>query len=135
MVMEGFDVFTERKMNLLVHLAKSDGDFHSSERKLIQEIAEEKGFNPEEFHLLCQANPTIDDTCVVDDKAEMLYLSLKLIQADGEIRDEEIDFCKILATKMNYNSRVIDHFAYKKLPSRIEFDRRLLGWVNSPLNT
>jgi len=129
--MDGIDVFTERKMNLLVHLAKSDGDFHKSERELIKEIAAEQGFNNDDFHLLGEPQSAINEMKDIDDKAEMLYLSLRLIQADGEIRDEEIDFCKKLATKMNYNSKVIDHFAYKDLPHREEFDKQLTEWMSS----
>jgi len=127
--MKGFDVFTERKMNVLVHLAKVDGDFHKSERRLIGEIAIEKGFNVDDFNLLRESDNPLDQLDAIDDRAEMLYLSLRLIQADDVIKEEEISFCKKLATKLNYNSEVIDHFAHQPLPIRKEFDKQLSTWV------
>lgn len=128
--MEGFDVFTERKMNVLVHLAKVDGDFHKSERKLIEEIAIEKGFDVHDFNLLREPNNPLDELGTIDDKAEMLYLSLKLIQVDDVIRNEEVSFCKELAIKLGYKPEVIDHYAHQPLPIREDFDKQLIKWAN-----
>jgi len=123
------DVFTKRKMNVLIHLAKIDGDFHKSERKLIQEIIEEKGFDAKDFHLVEENGNSLADIDTIDDKGEMLYLALKLIQADDIIRDEEVIFCKQLAEKLSYKPEVVDHFAYKELPDRAEFDKNLTNWT------
>lgn len=123
------DDVTKKKLNLLTHLAKIDGDFHKSEQRLINEIIEQRGFKKEDFHLL---DDNVDAMAMahedLHEKEELLFLALKLIQADSIIDDAEVEFCQELASKLGYKPDVIDHFAHKSLPSREEFDKELDNW-------
>ena len=121
--------FIKKKLNLLTHLANVDGKFHKSEKALIKTIAEQAGLDQHEFHLLESTGNAMDDIGAVDDKYEMLYLALKLMQADNKVREEEIVFCEELARKLNYNPEVSRYYAFQKLPSREEFDREVTRWM------
>ena len=123
------DDFIKKKLNLLTHLAKVDGKFHKSEKALIKAIAEQAGLKPDEFHLLEPQDNGLDDLSAIDDRCEMLYLALRLMQADNKIREEEIAFCEELAKKLNYNPEVSRYYAYKKLPDREEFDHEVTRWA------
>ena len=123
------DDVNKKKLNLLTHLAKIDGDFHKSEQKLINEIIEQQGFNKEDFHLL---DDNVDALAIahedLHEKEELLYLALKLIQADSIIDDTEVEFCQKLAVKLGYKPEVIDHYAHIILPDRDQFDKELDSW-------
>jgi len=117
------DSLTKKKLNLLVHLAKIDGDFHKSEKALINALIISNGLDPEEFKLL--SAHSLDDVNDIEDKPEMLYLALRLIMADGRIEPREIDYCEKLASRMGYDPALIKYYAYSRLPSRAEFDQQI----------
>lgn len=120
------DETTQRKLNILVHLARIDGDFNKSEKALLTEYVTDRGFNKEDFHLLSDTEE--DDLAFIDDKAEMLFLLLKVMHADGVIEEGEIVFCRRLAEKLNFKPEVIDHFSKIPMPMREEFDKQLKAW-------
>lgn len=111
----------KKKLNLLVHLARVDGEFHKTEKDLILKLAgDEASFN----EALISATTKVD-VSGFSDKEEILYLALKLVQADSVITEEELKFCRSLASKLGFSESLVDHFAYKKLPSLSEFSRQL----------
>ena len=116
------DKSTMRKLNLLVHLAIIDGDFHKSEKTLIHEFLIEKGFDSDDFNFLKTSNENLEDLHLIDDKLEIMYLAIKLIQADGIIDPRELEFCRKLALKLGFDPSKIDFFLDKQF-TRTAFDR------------
>jgi hypothetical protein len=107
----------KKKLNLLVHLARIDGDFHQTEKELILKLAGDEAAYKE-------AVATVTKTVDVDgigDKEEIMYLALKLIQADSVITVEELKFCKSLASKLGFNEAIVDEYAHKELPQLADF--------------
>lgn len=104
------DETLKKKINLLVHLAKSDGKFHTAERQFLDSLLVER----------CITNYDLDKVKIDNnfsqfastlDKQELLYWSLQLIKADCIIHADEIAYCKALALKLKFNPSVIDQFA------------------------
>ncbi|MDN5212702.1 hypothetical protein QQ020_11620 [Fulvivirgaceae bacterium BMA12] len=122
------DIDSKRKLNLLVHLARIDGKFHRAEKALLREFVNKEGLDVDDFHLLEMADEEIGDFHLIDDKKEMLFLALKLIQADDVIDKKEFTFCKEIAAKLGYNSLVIDQHAYREL-DRETFDKTVNDWL------
>lgn len=122
------NIYTERKLNLLVYLAKVDGKFHKAEKALIKEFVNEKGFDLKDFKLLGSSNDTDLNLPSMDDKKEVLFLAIKLIQADSVINKNELDFCREMAIKLGYKAGVVDEFAHCEL-ERGSFDKTVDDWL------
>ena len=120
--------YTKRKLNLLIYLANVDGKFHKAEKALLQEFVKEKGFDIGDFRLLETYDEKNHDLPLVDDKKEMLFLAIKLIQADNVIDKKELAFCKDIAAKLGYNADVIDEYAHQNL-NRESFDKKIDNWL------
>lgn len=117
----------KKKLNLLTHLAKVDGKFHKSEREIINIIATEAGLDLDNTDLGELSNDTFelnDDK----DKSDILYLALKLVQADDIIAEEEIKFCREIALKLKYKPAMIDHYVHMNLPEPAVFEEDLKKW-------
>ncbi len=110
----------KRKLNLLVHLARIDGNFHKSERDIIMSIVNDmQAINA----VPADSDPFagIDDA---EDRDEILYLALKLAHADAKVTEEELEFCRTLAVRLGYPGNTIDHFV-NALPDFTQFVREL----------
>ena len=121
------DACTKRKLNLLIHLARVDGKFHHAEKALIREFVKEKGFEAADFQLLQETEERFQDLQDIDDKKEVLYLAIKLMQADDVIDRKEMAFCKELALKLGYKPAFVDIFADITF-DRTQFDGEIAGW-------
>lgn len=117
------NVLEKRKLNLLVHLAKVDGRFEKSEQELLKSFIREKGLTTSSINE--QQPIKFSDFIHSNEKIELLYWSLRLIQADEVIHEKELLFCRNLALKLNFKPEVIDRFAHNPLPSFVDFDREV----------
>lgn len=113
----------KKKLNLLVHLARIDGDFHKTEKELILKLAGDRVT----YNEAVNSSTAAVDLDGIHDKEEIMYLALKLIQADAVITEEELNFCRTLATKLGFNKSVVDQFAHSKLPSLPDFVKQLVN--------
>ncbi|MEQ8478089.1 DUF533 domain-containing protein [Fulvivirga sp.] len=120
------DETIKRRLNILIYLAKVDGKFHKSEKKLLQDFVKEHNLDPDEFKSLMN-NPEKMETEKIIDKAEMMYLALKVINADKHLDEREIEFCKELAQKLGIKPEFVKHFANRNL-SRAYFDEEIVNW-------
>jgi uncharacterized tellurite resistance protein B-like protein len=110
----------KRKLNLLVHLAHADGKFEKSEKELLRLFEKEKKLSASEH---TNDHPLeLSDFTHANDKIELLFWALRMMQADKIIHEQEVVFCKHLAAKLNFKSEVIDHYANQALPSFAEFE-------------
>lgn len=113
------DQLLHKQLNLLAHLAKIDGKFHQSERTLLQSLLEERGL----IDRFIEERPAfnLSELGEVHNKKELLYWSLKMIQADGVIHPDERAYCKMLALKFGFQSESIDAFAEHFAMSYLDF--------------
>jgi len=120
------DNYTQRKLNVLVHLAMVDGKFHKAEKALINDFVNERGFEIDEFEMLKMPSDNLEDLKSIDDKKEMLYLAYKLIRADNIVDESEVVFYKKLASRLGYKSEVVDILRREKLTRR-QFDELIVA--------
>lgn len=113
------DETLKRKLNILIFLAKVDGKFHKAERALLDEFVRENNLDESEFKSLL-AHPEQLDAENIIDKVGMMYLALKVINADGHLDELEIKYCHELAEKLGFKPELVDQFASKNL-SKEEF--------------
>ncbi len=116
----------KKKLNLLVHLARIDGDFHKSEREMIIRLVGNSSAVDE-----ATTNP-FADLDQLHDKEEILYLAIKLAQADGRVTDEEMNFCKTLASKLGFRESAAEEFVRGTLPSLPDFVNQVQSWKVVP---
>jgi hypothetical protein len=114
----------KKKLNLLVHLARIDGDFHKSEREMI--------FNLVNDMQAIDAVPRNADPFAgiegSEDREEIFYLALKLVLADSKLTEDELKFCRTLATKLGFRDGAADRFAKTPLPDFAEFTKEVKHW-------
>jgi uncharacterized tellurite resistance protein B-like protein len=114
----------KRKLNLLVHLAHADGKFEKSEKELLRSFECEKRLA--ESHLHPEGEPLqLSDFTNANDKIELLYWALRMIQADKIVHEKEIIFCKHLASKLHFKPEIIDRFAHGVLPEYVPFEKEV----------
>jgi len=117
------NVLEKRKLNLLVHLAKVDGRFEKSEQELLKSFIQEKGLSASSTN--GEYPIKFSDFTHSNEKIELLYWALRMIQVDEVIHEKELSFCRSLALKLNFKPGVIDRFAHNPLPSFEEFEREV----------
>ncbi|NOS55195.1 MAG: TerB family tellurite resistance protein [Cyclobacteriaceae bacterium] len=98
-----------KKLNLLVHLAKIDGQFDQSEKEVLAALLEEAGLSAQELEQHA-APVNLNDFGNSPSKADVLYWALRMIKADGIIHADEAAYCKALAIKLNYKQEIVDYF-------------------------
>lgn len=123
------DIKTKNKIDLLVGLAAVDNNFHTLEKRIINEVlqhynAENYVIKPvfDNFKLLHEADQ-------LDDKEELLYLALRIILADQNKHSDEIAFVKVLALKLGFRPEIVDYISNNGLSSFEEFKSILSGYV------
>jgi uncharacterized tellurite resistance protein B-like protein len=111
------DETLRKKINLLVHLAKSDGKFHVSETAFLKDLLRKNDENDYDFETEGLDDDPLKSISSKLDKQELLYWCLQLIKADGIIHPDEVAFCKELSIKLNFDPLIIDTYSNKLLPT------------------
>jgi uncharacterized membrane protein YebE (DUF533 family) len=101
----------KRKLNLLVHLARVDGKYDKSERRLLQQFVMEKGLDTKLLNGKGECDPGHNFLTEPDAKIELLYWAIRLIQADQVIHNKELAFGKSLASKLNFKDEIVAYYA------------------------
>jgi tellurite resistance protein len=117
-----------KKLNLLVHLAKIDGQFDQSEKEVLAALLEEAGLSAQELEQY-EAPVNLNDFSSSPSKADVLYWALRMIKADGIIHADEAAYCKALAIKLNYKQEVVDHFTIADVGLPAEFKNLALPFA------
>jgi uncharacterized membrane protein YebE (DUF533 family) len=110
----------QKKINLLIHLAKADGHLDESEKKLILEILGETGEHAQVDWNQSSTN-SMEVATQIYDKEKLLHWALRLIKIDGILHVDEIAYCKALAIKLKFKPELIDHFSNEDLPEFEQF--------------
>lgn len=98
----------ESHIRNLVLMANADNSISKSELQAIYAIGRERGFGDDEIAEIVksdeQRNLEIPDS--IDEKFEQLFDLTRVMLADGVIEDDEIDFCKEVATKYGFRKTI-----------------------------
>lgn len=105
----------KEQLNILIHLATSDGIMAEKELRLIKTIAEAKGITEEEVNeLISKPKPIADlEHLTIDQRFEFLYNVIQLMKADGQVFKSEIVFCEDMAERLGYNRKVVAELSSK----------------------
>lgn len=107
------DEVIRKKLNILVHLAKIDGDFAHTEKEVLYEISRKIGKKDHEIDDILNHPEPVNDLGKLSEyhRLEFMYLAIKLIRADGLIQDSEVEYCKSLADKLGIDQNIVDEFS------------------------
>lgn len=105
----------KEQLNILIHLATSDGMMAEKELRLIKTIGEAKGITKDEVNeLISNPKPIANlDHLTTDQKFEFLYNVIQLMKADGQVFKSEIVFCEDMAERLGYNRKVVAELSSK----------------------
>jgi len=118
-----------RVLNVLVHLAESDGHISEEEQKMIIRIGKENGLNVDQVEELIKDPKPIK---VMNDlpkeaKLELIIDVIRLMKIDDKAHQQEIKFCKSIAVKLGYRAEVIkDLSSYISNSLDVNLDKSLL---------
>ena len=100
---------TNRKLSILVHLAKADKEFVDEERNFIYEIGKRNGFSQKDVDEIIEDPMGIPDLKNIpsDEKFDYMLAIIQLMKVDGKVRQSEIEFCEIMAMKLGYRAGVV----------------------------
>ncbi len=128
----------DQQLKILAQLAASDGVIDEEERKLIENVGLAHGLSHEEIE--ASISSPIDEVNLknlsADEKFDYLYNLVHLMKIDGEVYNQEIEFCQGIAQKLGYQLAAIyelyPHVHPRvKIPSEI---KALKQKVNTFLN-
>jgi hypothetical protein len=91
-------------------MANVDGDYHVSENFFLESLAKEKNISKQKLRDIIN-NLSKVDYDVPEDKNlryEQLYQAIKMMMADGKIKDEELLFCYEIASALDFKREVRD---------------------------
>ncbi len=101
----------------LIRMAAADNLLHRNEIELINKIGTKKGLNEKEIDSLYKIRK--DEAIVIPKNRtecfDLLYDIIEIMNADGEVSEEEFAFCEEIAHKMGFSDTIV-----KLLVSKIE---------------
>lgn len=120
------DALLRKKINLLVHLAKIDGKLDQSEQDMLLQILKEHQMD--EFDWNAKTAVDLNDFKNAPSKAEVLYLALRMVRADGIIHPDEVAYCKALSIKLDFDPALIDRYTNHEFPTLAAFKQEIKQW-------
>jgi uncharacterized tellurite resistance protein B-like protein len=121
------DALTRKKINLLVHLARIDGQLDVSEQDMLRQLIKDHQIT--DFDWKNKTAIDLNDYKNVPSKSEILFLALRMIRADGIIHPDEAAYCKALAIKLDFIPDVVDHYSQGEFPNLVDFTNQMSRWV------
>lgn len=97
-------------MRNLVALSYIDGTMSPEEQEIILQIAEMSGMTQEELDHVMEKPDEIKFYVPrkTSERIEEIYDMVTLMMIDGEISDQELLLCKLVAEKMHFDPAIID---------------------------
>ena len=85
-------------------MAGSDGEIDDSELKLIRNLGTAHGLKEEEIAEIIKEpqGEIVYEHLSEDERFDYLYNLVHLMKVDGEVYNQEIEFCERIATKLGY---------------------------------
>ena len=118
-----------RVLNILVHLAESDGHISHEEKKMINRIGKENSLAPNQIEELIKKPKPIGiiEDLPKESKLELIIDIIRLMKIDEEVHQKEMKFCENIAVKLGYNAEVIkDLSTYVSNSTQENSDKKLL---------
>ena len=99
----------QQRITALTQLAKIDGTFAETEKTLIMRIGKSNGMSEDEIESIILNNHNDVDWDSLDEgeKFDLLYDAILVMKVDGQILDEEVTYCQMLAKKLGFDLRVV----------------------------
>jgi hypothetical protein len=96
-------------LNILIQLAKIDGEVATEEMDLIQELGKANGLSIEQINATFNEEVSLDvlEDMTDDEKYDLIYSVVQLMKIDGKLYNEEIKFCARMASKLGYDENVL----------------------------
>ena len=100
----------KRKINMLIQVALSDGDFDIRERAFIYNISLRKGIPLDTIGDMIEAAEPVQSMMDLSPEVriESLTECLQLILIDGKVLPKEIAFCKTLGEHLGFTESQVD---------------------------
>lgn len=113
----------------LIYLAMSDGVLDKRELELINVLSNEYGLSKDEYKRIIKRPESIKFHVPKsrDERLMQLCDMVKVMFVDGEIDESEIDFCKNIAKKLEFQAEIIDIIILKA----IELLNRKIDSINA----
>ena len=94
-------------LNILVQLAKVDGETDDTELELIREIGKSNRLSDDDIETVIETTDADDHLpslaeITVEEKLELMYNLVLMMKADGIIHREEMKFCLRVVKKMGF---------------------------------
>jgi uncharacterized tellurite resistance protein B-like protein len=94
-------------LNILVQLAKVDGETDETELELIREIGKSNRLSDEDIDQVLEMTEADDHLPALhelsnDEKTELMFNIVLMMKADGIIHKEEMNFCLKVTQKMGF---------------------------------
>lgn len=102
-------------ISILIQVAASDSVISATEAKTIRHIAHANGIPAAEVNEMLN-QPLSSLTSVnpsTEERFDVLYLMIRLIQADGQTFTSEVRFCERLAAGLGYRPQVVRAIAHQ----------------------
>jgi tellurite resistance protein len=115
-----------KKVNLLVHLARIDGNLDQSEQDMLVQILKEYGEHDYNWNKKNEID--LNNFKGASSRADILFLALQMVRADGIIHPDEVAYCKALAIKLEFNPGIIDHYTKNEIPDLAKFKEEAKAW-------
>ena len=118
-----------RVLNVLVHLAESDGHISEEEQKMIIGIGKENGLNVDQVEALIKDPKPIEamNDLPEEAKLELVIDVIRLMKIDNKVHQQEIKFCESIAVKLGYRAEVVkDLSIYITHSLDVNLDKSLL---------
>lgn len=94
----------------LLALSAADGHVDPKELILIAAVAAREGLSSSEFQSLLDTSKNLEFTAPADDEMKLQYLKdmVSLMMVDGDINENEMALCKLVALQFGYRHEVIE---------------------------
>ena len=104
------NILNRKKIDILIHLAEADGDYHPIEKSFILKVAERHGISESEVEEIKEAHEPIGSLGALSYNTSIDYLTdvLLLLPVDGKILPSEIVFCQDIALRLGFRKSGVD---------------------------
>lgn len=93
----------------LVALAKADGQVSASELEFIQKIGVKQGLKEAEITSIIEDTKTKELELPLNDaeRFDQIFELVQMMTIDGQIDDNEMDFCILMAEKLGFRKAIV----------------------------
>ena len=104
-------------MKNLISLSLVDGIMENSEMHLISKIAARVGINPEDIDRIKQRPESVKFVPPQNhaERIEQLYELIIVMMIDGELHENEIAYCQLVAVNLGFNRDVVEFIVDKTI--------------------